>query len=260
MGRQCDPVGWKKCDGSGIYLTQHIVQEWTTYDVDDVAAGLQEFLICVEMFFAALAHAHSFPPRDYMDPAGGVPRGFKQNIRIMFDVTDVVDDVQGVVDDTVSALLQLACPSVSCQQWIAITFVCSIAGTLQVYSAWERTMTGMNVQRIGTGMRGSCCNLKRIFLPVLVQDLPLALCLTACSPSSKKMLAAAHTLCDVLQVMQTNKRITKAGKSVWTHTKQQTDRVVGVPKKLFAKLHSGSHEALDDSDEDVEGRSLRNYR
>ena len=145
MGRQCDPVGWKKCDGSGIYLTQRIVQEWTTYDVDDVAAGLQEFLICVEMFFAALAHAHSFPPRDYMDPAGGVPRGFKQNIRIMFDVTDVVDDVQGVVDDTVSALLELACLSVSCQQWIAIAFVCSIAGTLQVYSAWERPMTGMIV-------------------------------------------------------------------------------------------------------------------
>lgn len=78
------------------------MQEWTTYDADDIAAGLQEFLICVEMFFAALAHAHSFPPRDYMDPAGGVPRGFKKNIRIMFDVTDVVDDVQGVVDDTVS--------------------------------------------------------------------------------------------------------------------------------------------------------------
>ncbi len=78
-------------------------QEWTTYDADDIAAGLQEFLICVEMFFAALAHAHSFPPRDYMDPAGSVPKGFKRNIRVMFDVTDVVDDVQGVVDDTVSA-------------------------------------------------------------------------------------------------------------------------------------------------------------
>ena len=35
-------------------------------DVDDVAAGLQEFLICVEMFFAALAHAYAFPPSDYM--------------------------------------------------------------------------------------------------------------------------------------------------------------------------------------------------
>ena len=37
-------------------------QDWTTYDVDDVAAGLQEFLICVEMFFAALAHAQARCP------------------------------------------------------------------------------------------------------------------------------------------------------------------------------------------------------
>ena len=37
-------------------------QDWTTYDVDDVAAGLQEFLICVEMFFAALAHAQARRP------------------------------------------------------------------------------------------------------------------------------------------------------------------------------------------------------
>jgi hypothetical protein len=59
----------------------------------------------VEMFFAALAHAHAFPPRDYMDPAAGPPRGFARNLRVMFDVTDVVDDVQSVVDDTVSACL-----------------------------------------------------------------------------------------------------------------------------------------------------------
>ena len=53
-------------------------QDWTTYDVDDVAAGLQEFLISVEMFFAALAHAYAFPPRDYMDPAAGaLPSGFR---------------------------------------------------------------------------------------------------------------------------------------------------------------------------------------
>ena len=36
---------------------------WSTYDSDDVAAGLQNFLICVEMFAAAIAHAHAFPPR-----------------------------------------------------------------------------------------------------------------------------------------------------------------------------------------------------
>ena len=97
-------------------------------------------------------------------------------------------------------------------------------------------------------------------MPVLAQDPPLALCLTDCSASPNRMSATADRLWNVLQVMQTNKRITKAGKSVWTHTKQQTDRVVGVPKKLFARIHSGSHEALDDSDADVEGRSLTNYR
>lgn len=36
---------------------------WSTYDSDDVAAGLQNFLICIEMFAAAIAHAHAFPPR-----------------------------------------------------------------------------------------------------------------------------------------------------------------------------------------------------
>ena len=37
--------------------------DWSTYDTDDVAAGLQNFLICIEMFMAAVAHAHAFPPR-----------------------------------------------------------------------------------------------------------------------------------------------------------------------------------------------------
>lgn len=34
----------------------------------EVLCAAQEFLICVEMFVAALAHAYAFPPRDYADP------------------------------------------------------------------------------------------------------------------------------------------------------------------------------------------------
>ena len=30
---------------------------WTTYDKSSVATGIQDFLICIEMFVAALAHA-----------------------------------------------------------------------------------------------------------------------------------------------------------------------------------------------------------
>lgn len=74
--------------------------EWSTYDTDDVAAGLQNFLICIEMFLAAVAHAHAFPPRDYMD-ASRPPPGFMKNLRVMFDVTDVMTDVNAVVTDTV---------------------------------------------------------------------------------------------------------------------------------------------------------------
>lgn len=73
--------------------------EWSTYDADDVAAGLQNFLICVEMFAAAVMHAHAFPPRDYMDTSRPPP-GFFKNVKVMFDVRDVMSDVQGVVNET----------------------------------------------------------------------------------------------------------------------------------------------------------------
>lgn len=72
--------------------------------MDDVAAGLQNFLICLEMFPAALAHAYAFPPRDYMDPSIQPRQGLVHSLKVMFDVRDVVDDMQIVVDDTVRTL------------------------------------------------------------------------------------------------------------------------------------------------------------
>jgi hypothetical protein len=42
--------------------------------------GLQEFLICIEMFLACIAHAYACPPKDYMDP--NIPtKGFFTNVR-----------------------------------------------------------------------------------------------------------------------------------------------------------------------------------
>lgn len=62
--------------------------------------GLQDFLICIEMFIAAMAHAYAFPPRDYMDL--NVPtKGFFTNVRYMFDLRDVVVDVSDVMEDQV---------------------------------------------------------------------------------------------------------------------------------------------------------------
>jgi hypothetical protein len=81
----------------GIIRTE---EQFTTYTAGDVAAGLQEFLICIEMFLAGIAHAYAFPPKDYMDP--NIPtKGFFTNVRYMFDLRDVVIDVQEVVEDQV---------------------------------------------------------------------------------------------------------------------------------------------------------------
>ena len=58
----------------------------------EITGGLQDFLICIEMFAAAVGFAWSFPPRDYMT---GEPPGFWRSVSVLFDVTDVVDDVGG---------------------------------------------------------------------------------------------------------------------------------------------------------------------
>lgn len=53
------------------------------------------------MFVAALAHAYAFPTSDYLDAAQQQEqRGFAHNLRKMFDVRDVVDDVQEIMDHT----------------------------------------------------------------------------------------------------------------------------------------------------------------
>lgn len=81
--------------------------EWTTYsNPKDIGAGLQDFLICIEMFIAALAHAYAFPPRDYMDMNTWHGPGFTGNLRRMFDMRDVVDDTTLVANDLVSSTAQ----------------------------------------------------------------------------------------------------------------------------------------------------------
>lgn len=81
--------------------------EWTTYsNPKDIGAGLQDFLICIEMFVAALAHAYAFPPRDYMDMNTWHGPGFTGNLRRMFDMRDVMDDTTLVANDLVSSTAQ----------------------------------------------------------------------------------------------------------------------------------------------------------
>jgi hypothetical protein len=87
------------------------------YDAADVATGMQEFLICVEMFFAAIAHAYAFPTSEYekrsshddddddddsylglrggRERSSSTPRRVSmfENVKDMFDLRDVYLDV-----------------------------------------------------------------------------------------------------------------------------------------------------------------------
>ena len=122
-------------------------QEFTIYDKKDVAAGLQNFLICLEMFPAAVAHAFAFPPRDYLDPAQQGKRGITQSLRAMFDVRDVMEDMNLVVDDTVCL------PSSSSSSSSSDGCICRCS---RQHLSWQRLgaeQTCRSCRRKGTGLQ-----------------------------------------------------------------------------------------------------------
>lgn len=66
---------------------------WKKYDMDDVALGLQNFLICIEMLVAAVAHYFVFSHKPFIDPAAAqVP--CLASCLCMLDVRDVYGDVK----------------------------------------------------------------------------------------------------------------------------------------------------------------------
>merc|ERR1719491_1455016 len=48
-------------------MIPHYNNEWSS---EDVAKGLQDWLICIEMFIAAIVHTFVFPHTDYLEPLG----------------------------------------------------------------------------------------------------------------------------------------------------------------------------------------------
>ncbi|GIL83404.1 hypothetical protein Vretimale_11220 [Volvox reticuliferus] len=84
-----------------ILVYAGVIRQDSWYDTRNVASGLQDFLICIEMFLAALAHAYAFPPRDYM--GAGYSAGFFANVPHIFNLRDVVDDVGRVMEEHVTS-------------------------------------------------------------------------------------------------------------------------------------------------------------
>ena len=70
-------------------------QSWASdYDAAALANAIQAFCICIEMFFAAIAHAYAFPPEEYnIGQTPVAPRKFTENVIELFDVRDVYRDI-----------------------------------------------------------------------------------------------------------------------------------------------------------------------
>jgi hypothetical protein len=97
----------------GIIRVNWIDPTWSDYDKADCANAIQEFLICVEMFFFAILHLYAFPADEYkadggIGPVGGYNIGLNStmsrrkltdNLFDLFDVRDVLYDIKTFVEN-----------------------------------------------------------------------------------------------------------------------------------------------------------------
>lgn len=73
----------------GIISSKH---SWNFYTVEDVANGIQNFIICIEMFIFAIVHYYVFSHDPYIDPCSPPPPCCASFVS-MWDVSDVRDDL-----------------------------------------------------------------------------------------------------------------------------------------------------------------------
>ena len=77
-------------DHSGVFKDNPDV--WKNYGIENVATGLQDFIICIEMFLAAIAHYFVFSHKPYTQGRAKVP--CLESFLRMIDVRDVGEDVK----------------------------------------------------------------------------------------------------------------------------------------------------------------------
>lgn len=77
-----------------------VVAQVDVWSGSDVAKGLQNYLICLEMFVAAIAHKYSFTYRDYVPAEGGGAEDRMPFISALIESSvpkDVIRDIQRVM-------------------------------------------------------------------------------------------------------------------------------------------------------------------
>eukprot|EP00163_Fabomonas_tropica_P031171 TRINITY_DN731_c0_g1_i3.p1 TRINITY_DN731_c0_g1~~TRINITY_DN731_c0_g1_i3.p1 ORF type:complete len:359 (+),score=35.91 TRINITY_DN731_c0_g1_i3:1952-3028(+) len=78
-----------------------VIRASTDFSADNVQTGLQDYLICIEMFIAAVAHKWVFPYKEYghLPPqlnVYGRRVKFQQRVKSMLSMQDIVDDTKTI--------------------------------------------------------------------------------------------------------------------------------------------------------------------
>ena len=81
-----------------VEAIQHL---WSQYNSDDVAEAFQNFIICIEMFFFAIAHYFVFSHKPFIDLAAARAPCIHSCLR-MLDVRDIADDMKEHFVDPIS--------------------------------------------------------------------------------------------------------------------------------------------------------------
>ncbi|EGD81930.1 hypothetical protein PTSG_02616 [Salpingoeca rosetta] len=81
-----------------ILVKADVIKEsstWTYYTQESVAAGIQDFLVCIEMFLAAIAHRYVFSYKEHLTASdrGDAQLSFRRAVVQLLDVRDVAHTV-----------------------------------------------------------------------------------------------------------------------------------------------------------------------
>lgn len=79
-----------------LLVSAGVIHATDLVSVDNVAAGIQDFVICIEMFLAAIAHRYAFPISDFEDPQAEPVRFIPlfRSFMHAINVTDFVSEIR----------------------------------------------------------------------------------------------------------------------------------------------------------------------
>jgi hypothetical protein len=81
----------------GLLVQSHWLTDVGDFTSDSVATGIQDLLICLEMFVAAIIHHYVFSWRDFEDYAPDPSRPVLRNFGDLVDIRDVLSDAKNAL-------------------------------------------------------------------------------------------------------------------------------------------------------------------